>query len=84
MPNPFNPQTTLRFTLPVEGFANLRLYDVRGRLVRTLVQGVRPGGLNEVLWNGRDQNGRASASGTYYARLEFQNWTSVKSLVLVR
>jgi subtilisin family serine protease len=84
VPNPFNPQTTIRFTLPVEGFTNLHLYDVRGRLVRALVHELRPGGLNEAIWNGRDQQGRAVASGTYFARLQFDNWTSVKNLVLVR
>ncbi len=84
VPNPFNPQTTVRFTLPNAGTATLRLYDVQGRLVRTLVDGVRPGGLNEVRWDGRDANGRAAASGTYFARLQADGQRSVKSLVLVR
>ncbi len=84
VPNPFNPQTTIRFTLSGAGFADLRLYDVQGRLVRTLVSETRPGGLNEARWDGRDQSGRPVASGTYYARLQAGNRNSVKSLVLVR
>jgi hypothetical protein len=84
VPNPFNPQTTVHFTLPAAGHATLRLYDVQGRLVRTLVDGARAAGPNEVRWDGRDQHGRASASGTYFARLQFSDRSSVKSLVLVR
>lgn len=84
VPNPFNPMTTLRFQLPTEQDARLVVYDVQGRLVRTLWDGVRPAGINEVTWDGRDQRGRAVASGTYFARLSAEGHSSVKSLVLVR
>jgi hypothetical protein len=84
VPNPFNPQTTIHFNLPQSAHADLRLYDVQGRLVRTLVSEQRPGGLNEARWDGRDQSGRAVASGTYFARLQAGGRHSVKSLVLVR
>jgi len=84
VPNPFNPQTTILFTLPVEGHVDLHLYDVQGRLVRTLVSGVRPGGLNEARWDGRDDSGRSLASGTYFARLQAGGERSVRSMVLVR
>jgi len=84
VPNPFNPQTTIHFALPADSHADLRLYDVQGRLVRTLVSGPRPAGLNEARWDGRDNSGRAAASGTYFARLQAGGRQSVKSLVLVR
>lgn len=84
VPNPFNPQTTLRFTLPAAEVVRLRVFDVQGRLVRELVDGPRPAGLGEVLWDGRDRSGRSVASGTYFARLEAGGLRSVKSLVLVR
>ncbi len=84
VPNPFNPQTTVRFTLPAAGSVSLRIYDVQGRLVRTLVDGVRPSGLNEVRWDGRDWNGRAAASGTYLVRLRSGDEFGVQSVVLVR
>ena len=84
VPNPFNPQTTIHFTLPRTQTASLRLFDVQGRLVRDLVNGVKQAGPNQVNWDGRDSSGRSVASGTYFARLESGGLTSVKSMVLVR
>jgi hypothetical protein len=83
-PNPFNPATTLRFSLPAAGHAELKLYDVQGRLVRSLIDGHLAAGPGEVRWDGRDQRGRQVASGTYFARLMAAGHTSVKSLVLVK
>jgi subtilisin family serine protease len=83
-PNPFNPATTLRFSLPVAGHAQLKLYDVQGRLVRTLVDDHRAAGDHQVRWQGRDDRGRQVASGTYYARLIADGQVSVRTLVLVK
>ena len=69
IPNPFNPMTTIRFDLQVAGQAQLSIYDLAGRLVRVLVEGERPAGSHEAVWDGRDQSGRAMASGSYLARL---------------
>ncbi|MEZ4388283.1 MAG: S8 family serine peptidase [Candidatus Krumholzibacteriia bacterium] len=84
LPNPFNPQTTVRFALPASQQASLRVYDVQGRLVRQLVDEVRPAGQNDARWDGRDHEGRAVASGTYFARLVAGGVVQVKSMVLVR
>jgi hypothetical protein len=84
VPNPFSPETTLRFHLPREGQVDLRVYDVAGRLVRTLAEGPRPAGANEVRWNGKDDAGHAVASGTYFARMVFGDKVEIKSLTLVR
>jgi hypothetical protein len=83
-PNPFNPATTLHFSLPAAGHVELRVFDVQGRLVRTLIDGQRPAGDNEVRWDGRDHDGRQLASGTYFGRLLAAGRTSVKPLVLVK
>jgi subtilisin family serine protease len=83
-PNPFNPQTTITFSLPASARASLRIYDVSGRLVRSLLDEVRPAGTTEVRWNGADDAGRGVASGTYFARLGVDGQHSVRSLVLVR
>jgi len=70
-PNPFNPMTTIAFNLPRSEAVTLRVYDLSGRLVRTLIAGaVRDAGRNEVIWNGRDDGERAVASGVYFYRLE--------------
>ena len=84
VPNPFNPQTTLHFNLPATQGVRLNVYDVQGRLVRSLLDEVRSAGANQVNWDGRDQAGRASASGTYFARLDSGGMTIVKPMVLVR
>jgi subtilisin family serine protease len=84
MPNPFNPMTTVRFVLAESARATLSIYDVQGRLVRTLVDSVLPAGLGEARWNGQDNRGNGVASGTYFARLVAGTQTSVKTLTLVR
>lgn len=65
-PNPFNPATTIRFTLPASGRVTVRVFDVAGRLVRTLVDEERPAGAQAVEWNGCDAGGRAAPSGVYF------------------
>ena len=68
-PNPFNPSTRLRFALEREGTVALAVYDARGRLVRDLGAHTLAAGEHAVAWNGRDETGRAAASGVYYVRL---------------
>lgn len=68
-PNPFNPRTTLRFALAAPARADLAVHDLAGRLVRRLVAANLPAGEHEVAWDGRDEAGRAVASGQYVARL---------------
>ena len=83
-PNPFNPRTELFFELPQAGEVELVLYDVRGRKVRTLVEGHRPSGLQSVMWDGRDGQGVQVASGTLYARLRGPGITQTARLVLLQ
>ena len=68
-PNPFAGATALRFTLARPGRVSLRVFDVAGRLVRTLVDDVRPAGAAEARWDGRDEAGRGVRGGIYLARL---------------
>ncbi|MFH1680563.1 MAG: FlgD immunoglobulin-like domain containing protein [Candidatus Eisenbacteria bacterium] len=83
-PNPFNPSTTLAFSLPADGDAGLAIYDVRGRRVRTLAAGFLSGGEQSAVWDGRDDEGRDVPSGVYLARLCFGNEVAARKLVLVR
>lgn len=84
VPNPFNPATDIKFTLPQSADVSLKLYDVSGRLIRSLLTEYLPEGSHGVRWNGQDDAGRSVASGTYFARLVAGKETSVKPLVLVR
>lgn len=68
-PNPFAGGTTLRYALPREGDADLVVFDLQGRAVRTLVYGRIPAGRHEARWDGADDSGRPLASGVYLARL---------------
>ena len=83
-PNPFNPRTRLSFELSATAPAHLALYDLRGRLVRTLVQAALPAGSHAVTWDGRDKQGRAAAAGVYLARLTAAGRTVTTRLALVR
>lgn len=68
-PNPFNPQTTIAFTLPESGPVDLSVYDLQGRLVRRLQQGALAAGSHARVWNGRNDDGRRIAGGPYMVRL---------------
>ena len=69
-PNPFNPETTIRFTLDHSARVRLTVFDVVGRVARPLVDAPMAAGSHQVLWDGRDARGRSVASGTYLYRLE--------------
>ena len=68
-PNPFNPMTLLRFSLPQDGPVTVTVHDARGFRVRTLLAGQRPAGPLELRWNGTDDDGRRQAGGAYFIRL---------------
>ena len=84
VPNPFNPQTEIRFTLPAGGEVKLTVFDVRGRAVRTLVSGTLAAGPHAVAWNGRSDAGRAQPSGVYLALLEAGPVRLTQRLTLVQ
>lgn len=84
VPNPFNPATLLRYELPYATEASLALYDVRGKLVRSLVAGRVGAGVHAERWDGRDDLGRPSPSGVYVARLVANRESRAMKLVLVR
>ncbi len=68
-PNPFNPLTTLHFRLATDGATQLGVFDLHGRLVRSLVRDILPAGAHTVTWNGRDALGRPVSSGVYFVRM---------------
>ncbi len=85
VPNPFNPATSIRFSLNNDvSHASLRIYDVAGRLVRTLHQGGLPAGDQQIMWRGNDDSGCAVPSGVYYGRLEVDGHIETQSMVLAR
>jgi len=83
-PNPFNPSTTISFDLPRSGHVNLSVYDVQGRTVRTIRDGVIPEGHREVVWDGRDEKGKEVSSGVYFYRLTAADMALTRKMVLLR
>ena len=83
-PNPFNPTTTIEYTLPRAGDTELVVFDVEGRRVRTLVNGFVPAGDHGVVWDGRDDAGIRVASGVYLYRLRAGGVVETKKMVLVK
>ncbi len=83
-PNPFNPVTTISFTLPKIMDVQLAVYDVLGRKVRTLIDGKQQVGAHVVQWSGTNDHGVQVGSGIYYYRLKTENYDRTMKMVLVK
>ncbi len=83
-PNPFNPNTTVTFNLARAGHAVIGVYDVSGRLVRTLVDGELGAGEASVHWDGRSGDGSGVASGVYFVRFSSQGVTQTGKALLMK
>jgi hypothetical protein len=68
-PNPFNPQTTIRFSLKDAGHVKLNIYNMKGQLVKSLVNAPLSSGNHQMVWNGRDDKGNPVSSGIYLYRM---------------
>ena len=84
VPNPFNPQTKIRFELANSGQARVSIYDVSGRLVRTLATGSLAAGSHQRVWQGKDNGGRQVPSGAYYVRLETPDGVDHRKIMLLK
>lgn len=83
-PNPFNPKTSIRFTLPNAGNVNLDVYSATGQHIRTLASGDMTAGQHEVTWNGKDDGGNAVGSGIYFYRLQGNSLSETKKMMLLK
>ena len=84
-PNPFNPRTTISYDLPQSAQVNLRIYDLAGREVKTLVYGeIVKAGRKEIVWSGRDNSGRQVAAGVYFYKLDTGQFSDTKRMTLVK
>ena len=81
-PNPFNPETTISFDMPQAGKANVQIYNLRGQLVKTLLNNQVSAGTKNIIWNGRDSKNNSVASGVYFYRIKTANETIQKKMVL--
>ena len=83
-PNPFNPTTTISFTLAASQRVQLSVFDAQGRLVTTLVNETRAPGAHNIEWNGTDAAGRAVGSGVYFYRLNAGKFSESRKMLLLK
>ena len=84
-PNPFNPRTTIHYVVPGQSeHVRLAVFDLRGRLVRTLLEEQLPAGAGSVIWDGVDEAGQVVASGTYVIQLSAGGQRAVQKVTLVK
>ncbi len=87
-PNPFNPETTISYSLKDDSKVSLFIYNIKGQKVRSLVNGQIPAGYHTVTWNGKDENGRNVSSGIYLSIFDAiskeKDYTSVKKIILLK
>lgn len=83
-PNPFNPSTTIVYEIPENGFTKLSIYDVKGRLVKELVNRQTEAGRHTSVWDGNDSQGNKVSSGIYFYRLVSNKFVETKKMVLLK
>lgn len=83
-PNPFNPVTRIGYTLPEVAQMSLSIYNVQGKLIITLEEGVRSEGMHLVTWDGRDSEGNEVSTGVYFYRLKTGSTIMTKKMVLLK
>ena len=83
-PNPFNPTTTIEYSIPTTSYVRLTVYNIRGQTITTLLEGIKPPGRYEQIWNGTRLGGSQVASGIYFYRLETNQYTETKKMVLLK
>lgn len=83
-PNPFNPTTNISFSLKNDEVVSLQVFNVKGQLVKTLVNEKMVKGNHKAIWNGKDNSGKAASSGIYFYKLETDSFNSVKKMVMMK
>jgi hypothetical protein len=83
-PNPFNPTTTIQFSIPEKSITELKIIDIMGREVITLVKQTLEPGYHKVVWNGKNQFGESIASGMYFTIMQSDNFKAVRKMVLLK
>ncbi len=83
-PNPFNGATTIHYQLPASSKGTLKIYNVLGREIRTLLDGTLPAGTGSVVWDGKDDHGNGVSSGVYFYRFQSAQFTRTEKMMLLQ
>ena len=83
-PNPFNPETTIQFIIPSTGEVEINIFDINGRKINTLYNGIKQAGTHKIVWNGINENGKKVASGVYLCTIAFNKFKKIQKLLLIK
>ena len=83
-PNPFNPTTRISYYLEKNGDVNISLFNIKGKLVKTLVNNFQPSGGHSIEWDGKDDAGKKCSSGIYFSILSSGKYSDISKLVLLK
>ncbi|MFA7028895.1 MAG: T9SS type A sorting domain-containing protein, partial [Candidatus Cloacimonadaceae bacterium] len=83
-PNPFNPETTIRYSVKETVPVTIEIYNLKGQLVRTLVNEVKTAGNYSVIWNGRDSHNQPVSSGVYFYKMNAGKYSSTKKMIMMK
>jgi hypothetical protein len=83
-PNPFNPETHIRYQLPETAQVKLYIYNIRGQLVKKMVDAEQAPGVHTITWNGLNKNGQQVASGIYFYLIQANDFKQTKRMLLLR
>jgi hypothetical protein len=83
-PNPFNPSTTINYSIPLDSNIELIIYNIKGQKVKTLVKGTQPTGVYTVTWNGKDESSKDVTSGIYFYKLRTQQNELTRKMLLLK
>ena len=83
-PNPFNPTTSIKYELPENAFVSIRIYDLKGRLVTTLINQEQTAGYKAIMWAGVDDKGKAISACVYLYEIQAGSFRKVKKMILLK
>jgi len=83
-PNPFNPSTTVRYAMKDAGQVSISIYNLKGQLVKTLVNENKKAGNHSVVWNGNDDSGKPVSSGVYMYRMQAAGVNQTRKMMLMK
>lgn len=83
-PNPFNPETSINFNLPEDDYITLKIYDISGKLIHTLVEDYKLSGHYSIKWNGENENGEVVSSGLYLYQITSSKYSITKGMLILK
>jgi hypothetical protein len=83
-PNPFNPQTTISFSLAKSEQVSIEIFNIKGQKVKTVLDQLLTDGQHEVVWDGKNQYGKSVSSGVYFYRMQTTDYQAMKKMIMIK